>query len=384
MAEPRACQAATQSDVLDQVRSALSFGLASGLLFDAMRSVGGEGRSVEAAMMAVDGSDPSPEEEPLNCLPLGEHLDDAIAKGVLDTIIGVSMPSVSTPATVSNTPEPTRSMEEPPPLVTGLEKLGIEDRIPARIEEQMELLRSGEGRKPIEPPVSLAATGELPMAPDGEPPHLIVDAEEEQLVRQPSMENLRHRLQNRLSDAVQTGKLESIFQAAFVPEDSGNVVNGLPEQVSSKTGETSKGNKFMEALSQRDRLIGQLHQQIQEAQRKVDERQMQCATMEANLSAVRSGLAHIGLDLEWHQNALTVASQRKSELESGQKKLVTELHSSLLLQKHAGIDAEKYPLAGGVNRASLWSGGPVVIDRPSGTASWPRPSYWKKTQQLPQ
>mmetsp|Transcript_15845 Transcript_15845/g.45765 ORF Transcript_15845/g.45765 Transcript_15845/m.45765 type:complete len:833 (-) Transcript_15845:206-2704(-) len=96
---------------------------------------------------------------------------------------------------------------------------------------------------------------------------------------------------------------------------------------------------LLDAVSERDRRIGELVALVRETQVRIVQREEQCRHVEGLLTTARSDLGHIELDIEWHRRALEGAEGRRSELEAGHRKLRSELDQKYLDFKHLDVDA---------------------------------------------
>jgi len=113
----------------------------------------------------------------------------------------------------------------------------------------------------------------------------------------------------------------------------------------------------LDAVSERDRRVGELLAMISETQRSILERDEQCQQIEEKLGAARLDLAHLELDVEWHRRTLDSAKERSNELEANQKKLLVDLDGQTQKLRHANIEARESCLMSAQSEISTATGG---------------------------
>lgn len=99
--------------------------------------------------------------------------------------------------------------------------------------------------------------------------------------------------------------------------------------------------KALEAASQQERRIGELLAHIRDTEVLLAEKGDECRRLEEQIARSKLDLAHLDLDVEWHKRALDSATDRSSDLESGQRKLALELDGHQQKVRHAFIDHEQ-------------------------------------------
>lgn len=122
-------------------------------------------------------------------------------------------------------------------------------------------------------------------------------------------------------------------------------------------GENSTLLMALEAVSQRDRRVGELVAMIGETKRFILERDEQCQAIQEKIGATRVNLAHLDLDVEWHRQALENAKDRTTELEAGQRKLMVDLDGQQQKLRHTEIEARESCLASAQSEISTATGG---------------------------
>lgn len=122
----------------------------------------------------------------------------------------------------------------------------------------------------------------------------------------------------------------------------------------------------IEAMSQRDRRIGELMAMINETKQQIVERDESCQVIEGKLGAARMDLAHMDLDVEWHRRALDDAKERSLELEAGQRKLLGELDGHQQKLRHAKIEAEESCIMSARSELSTATGGATAASSLNG------------------
>jgi creatine kinase len=122
-------------------------------------------------------------------------------------------------------------------------------------------------------------------------------------------------------------------------------------------GDNSTLLMALEAVSQRDRRVGELVAMISETKRFILERNEQCQAIEEKIGATRVNLAHLDLDVEWHRQALENAKDRTTELEAGQRKLMVDLDGQQQKLRHTEIEARESCLASAQSEISTATGG---------------------------
>jgi len=81
----------------------------------------------------------------------------------------------------------------------------------------------------------------------------------------------------------------------------------------------------VEAICARERRIGELTALIQEAERKIADRDATCQLIQAKITSAKFDLAHADLDIGWHRQALQGAHERNVELDANHRRLLGEL-----------------------------------------------------------
>mmetsp|Transcript_146781 Transcript_146781/g.468969 ORF Transcript_146781/g.468969 Transcript_146781/m.468969 type:complete len:902 (-) Transcript_146781:105-2810(-) len=156
--------------------------------------------------------------------------------------------------------------------------------------------------------------------------------------------DLRKRLATGLEAALASGALDDILADALGGEGGGGgaAVEAFkpPSRSTSTTklglgggGKASKASKatasaaalIFEAVSARDRRIGELTARIRETEIRFCEQDEGYNQMIDMLTVAKQDLAHVELDIEWHRRALEGAVGRSGELQQGQRKLLSEL-----------------------------------------------------------
>ncbi|CAJ1394392.1 unnamed protein product [Effrenium voratum] len=66
-----------------------------------------------------------------------------------------------------------------------------------------------------------------------------------------------------------------------------------------------------------------------DAELQIKHREQTCQQIQATVSQNKLELAHLELDLEWHQSALQGAEERRKELQNSQRKLLGTLHGKM-------------------------------------------------------
>jgi len=95
-------------------------------------------------------------------------------------------------------------------------------------------------------------------------------------------------------------------------------------------------------LQARDRRIGELHFLIKDAEQKIAERDQQCHEMEERLSCLKGNIAHFDMDIEWHKQSLQKATERRSTLETDQRKLMMEFDQHQQKLRHHEFDLASF------------------------------------------
>lgn len=113
----------------------------------------------------------------------------------------------------------------------------------------------------------------------------------------------------------------------------------------------------LDAVSQRDRRVGELLAMISETQRCILERDEQCQQIEEKISAARQDFAHLELDVDWHRRALDNAKERSNELEATQQKLQLDLDGQQQKLRHAGVEVRDSCLMSAQSEISTATGG---------------------------
>jgi len=113
----------------------------------------------------------------------------------------------------------------------------------------------------------------------------------------------------------------------------------------------------LQAVSQRDKRAGELLAMINEAQRKLCDREETCQQIEERIGSARLDLAHLELDIEWHRRSHEAAKERSCELEAGQYKLLGELDGENQKLRHANIEAQESCLMSARSEMSTATGG---------------------------
>jgi len=72
----------------------------------------------------------------------------------------------------------------------------------------------------------------------------------------------------------------------------------------------------LQAVSQRDRRIGELTAQVARAERRISDHDRSMREMEKQIGSLKMDAAHFDLDIEWYRRALQGAEARAAELEA--------------------------------------------------------------------
>jgi len=206
-------------------------------------------------------------------------------------------------------------------------------------------------------------------------------------------EDMRKRLANSLIDNLETGRLEAavgeVFGArktaalALVPAAPASVgrqavpVAPAPPRKQAKPASAALALIF-EAVSTRDRRIGELTARIRETEVRLVEGDEHLGKLGDTLTAAKQDLAHLELDIEWHRCALEGAEGRHIELQAclkgGQRKLMLELDAQAQKWRQHDLDAgpsiqsarsELSTATGGtLNSNSVWGTQSVTTPRP--------------------
>jgi len=72
----------------------------------------------------------------------------------------------------------------------------------------------------------------------------------------------------------------------------------------------------LQAVSQRDRRIGELTAQVASAERRISDHDRSMREMEKQIGSLRMDAAHFDLDIEWYRRSLQSAEARAAELEA--------------------------------------------------------------------
>jgi hypothetical protein len=181
--------------------------------------------------------------------------------------------------------------------------------------------------------------------------------------KEDSLEDIRANMSSLLWSACESGHLEqalgSMKASASTPMKPTYLGTPSPPVKPSSGMKTSRPavELAIEAMSLRDRRIGELSAMIKEAKQQLIERDECCRAIEGKLGAARIDLAHLDLDMEWHRRALDDAQERSNELEAGQRKLIGELDGHQQKFRHAKIEAEESCLMSARSELSTATGG---------------------------
>lgn len=97
----------------------------------------------------------------------------------------------------------------------------------------------------------------------------------------------------------------------------------------------------LQALSQRDRRVGELIAIIDKVKRHIVDRADHCMQIEQRLHGVRRDIAHLDLDVEWQRKALESAKERSCELQVFQQKLPVELAERQQKFRHSKMETRE-------------------------------------------
>lgn len=171
-----------------------------------------------------------------------------------------------------------------------------------------------------------------------------------------NIDALRKRLGGCMMEAMVSGTMDSHLEAALGASRGASPrrappsqavfsepeAEALPSSVLAKPPSTGAVALMhaLQAISSRDRRVGELHAMIREKERAVAERDLAVATMQEKLAAMNADILHLDLDVEWHKRAQEGATDRCAQLAASQRQLLGDLDFHTMKTQHACIDSD--------------------------------------------
>jgi len=172
-----------------------------------------------------------------------------------------------------------------------------------------------------------------------------------------------------LDDVVSPAKeAKAREQARVALETALNVETDTLPQLPPKKVPASTLVALLDAVSIRDRKIGELTAKLHLAKQRIAEREEHCRVVEEEVAqAIKSG-NHLDLDIEWHIQALLGAEKRSGELEAMQRRMFNALDP--FRRKALDVGAGDYSSMLSPRSTDLPTAAGLSEDRFSTVAGW--------------